>query len=93
MAKKGVPMAYKCQVWWRSGVDKTPVASAAYGVFQEHLTPDAAMRDKAALKLTSMKFARPAGPFYATVIEYPKGYPPSKCECKLFFSIGDPESG
>ena len=81
-------MVYKCMVWWRSGVEKTPVPSGGYGIFQEHSNIDAAMRDKVALKLTSMKHAKPAGPFFATVIEYPKGYPPHDCECELFFSLG-----
>lgn len=87
MAPKKFPMVYKCVVWWR-GPGGTPQPSAAYGVFQEHNNIDGAMRDKVALKLTSMKAAQPAGPFFATVIEYPKGYPPNHCQCELFFSLG-----
>jgi len=86
-AQKKVPMVYKCMVWWR-GPKGTPEPSGAYGIFQEHTSIDAAMRDKVALKLTSMKHAQPAGPFFATVIEYPKGYPPTFCLCELFFSLG-----
>jgi hypothetical protein len=89
-AKRGVPMVYKCMVWWRdSGHAIHP--SAAYGLFQEHDNLDAAMRDKVALLLTSMKGAKPDGNFHATVCEYPKGYPPITCRWELFFSLGGDE--
>ena len=88
MPPKKFPMVYKCQVWWRSGVSKTPVWSNAYGCFKEHDNVDAAMRDKVALRLTSMKGWEPTGNFFVNVIEYPKGYPPTSCKSEFFFSLG-----
>jgi len=88
MSPKKFPMVYKCQVWWRAGVGWKPVRSDAYGSFKEYDNIDAAMRDKAALKMMSMKGQEPAGRFFVNVIEYPKGYPPEDCECELFFSLG-----
>lgn len=88
MPPKKYPMVYKCTVWWREGLALTPVPSNAYGTFQERRTIDEAMRDKVALKLTSMKGSEPCGRFFVNVIEYPEGFPPDTCSSELYFTMG-----
>lgn len=85
---KGVPMVYRCTVWWVSGIHRTPVPSGAYGIFKERATIGEAMRDMTALRLTSMKHADPEARFFVNVIEYPRGYPPVTCKREIFLKLG-----
>jgi len=94
-------MVYRCMVWHRAGLhggklrddnNTGPwpgIPSDAYGKFSEHYDIGAAMKDMVALKLTSMKTAKPDGAYWAVVVEYPQGHPPLASHRVLYEVIGD----
>lgn len=79
-------MRYRCMVWYRNGQeDATP--SLAYGDFPERGSIDEAYNDLVSVKVGSMKNNSPYGNFYATVVEYPDGHPPTKVRRTVYFEI------
>jgi hypothetical protein len=92
-------MVYRCMVWSKAGLHGGKVLeepgkvwpgtlSNAYGTFPEHFTIDAAMKDMVALKLTSMKTAKPDGAYWPVVCEYPQGHPPIASRRTLYMVLG-----
>ncbi len=91
-------LIYRCMVWHCNGASNEglssvhiAVPSAAYGMMPERDTLTEAMNDKVAIYAVSMKGSKPGGAFFASVVHYPRGFPPKQIRRTMYLEMGGDE--